>query len=120
MSNVERACSILSLISCVFTIATFTFSKSFRKPINRLVFYASFGNMMSNVGTLMSRTYLPFPNSAGCQFQAFLIQMYAKKKKDSSSLLPTEPFLIHAPCTAGPICVTSTQWCPPFPVCAFV
>ncbi|KOS17353.1 Cyclic AMP receptor-like protein A [Escovopsis weberi] len=76
VSNVERACSILSLAGCVFTIVTFSLSKSFRKPINRLVFYATFGNMMTNVGTLISRQYLPFPNSPGCQFQAFLIQMF--------------------------------------------
>jgi hypothetical protein len=50
-------------------------SKTFHKPINRLVFYASFGNMLTNVGTLMSRHYLGSPYSVGCQFQAFLIQM---------------------------------------------
>lgn len=33
------------------------------------------GNMMTNVATLMARVYVPFPESAGCQFQAFLIQM---------------------------------------------
>jgi hypothetical protein len=33
------------------------------------------GNMMTNVATLMARTYVAFPESAGCQFQAFLIQM---------------------------------------------
>jgi hypothetical protein len=36
---------------------------------------SSRGNMMTNVATLMARVYVPFPDSAGCQFQAFLIQM---------------------------------------------
>ncbi|KAK5995877.1 hypothetical protein PT974_04295 [Cladobotryum mycophilum] len=76
ISDIERACSVLSLVGSVFTIVTFCFSRSFHKPINRLVFYASFGNMMSNVGTLISRHYLKAPDSVGCQFQAFLIQMF--------------------------------------------
>jgi hypothetical protein len=75
ISDIERACSVLSLVGCVFIIATFCFSSSFHKPINRLVFYASFGNTMTNVATLISRDYLSSLNSAGCQFQAFLIQM---------------------------------------------
>ena len=75
ISVIERVCSVFSLLGCVFIILTFCFSSSFHKPINRLVFYASFGNMMTNVGTLMSRTYLSSPDSVGCQFQSFLIQM---------------------------------------------
>ena len=74
-SIVERVCSVFSLLGCVFIIGTFCMSKSFHKPINRLVFYASFGNLMTNVATLMARTYVGDTNSAGCQFQAFLIQM---------------------------------------------
>ncbi|ODA78540.1 hypothetical protein RJ55_05921 [Drechmeria coniospora] len=73
---IERACSILSLLGSIFTIFTFCASSAFHKPINRLVFYASFGNMMTNVGTLMSRSYLMQVDSFGCQFQAFLIQLF--------------------------------------------
>lgn len=72
---IERACSVFSLLGCVFIISTFMLSKSFQKPITRLVFYASFGNMMTNVATLMARTYVNSPLSPGCQFQGFLIQM---------------------------------------------
>ncbi|KAK1594009.1 G-protein coupled receptor [Colletotrichum navitas] len=75
-SIIERACSVLSLIGCVFIIVTFCSSRAFHKPINRLVFFASFGNMMSNVGTLMARSYIGSPDSPGCQLQAFLIQMF--------------------------------------------
>lgn len=73
---VERTSSIFSLLGCVFIILTFSLSKAFHKPVNRLVFYASFGNMISNVGTLMAREFTGNIDSFGCQFQAFLIQMY--------------------------------------------
>ncbi|CAM1510028.1 Fc.00g003630.m01.CDS01 [Cosmosporella sp. VM-42] len=73
---IERVCSVFSLLGSIFVIITFILSKAFHKPINRLVFYASFGNMLCNVGTLMSRTYLLSPDSVGCQFQAFLMQMF--------------------------------------------
>ncbi|PFH56877.1 hypothetical protein XA68_15827 [Ophiocordyceps unilateralis] len=73
---IERACSVLSLLGCIFTIVTFCSSRAFHKPINRLVFYASFGNMLTNVGTLMSNAYLRELDSFGCQFQSFLIQTF--------------------------------------------
>lgn len=38
---IERVSSVLSLVGCIFIIATFCSLKSFHKPINRLVFYAS-------------------------------------------------------------------------------
>lgn len=74
-SIIERACSGISLAGSVVVIFTFSLSKAFHKPINRLVFYASFGNLMTNVATLMARTFISDVNSAGCQFQGFLIQM---------------------------------------------
>ncbi|KAI4602045.1 hypothetical protein KJ359_010911 [Pestalotiopsis sp. 9143b] len=76
INAIERSGSILSVIGCIFIIVTFSISKAFHKPINRLVFYASFGNMMTNIATLMAREFVDTPNSAGCQFQAFLIQMF--------------------------------------------
>lgn len=74
-STIERVGSVLSLLGCVFIIATFCSSKAFHKPINRLMFYASFGNLMTTVATLIARSYIGDTSSAGCQFQAFLIQM---------------------------------------------
>ncbi|KAI0124372.1 G-protein coupled receptor [Xylariales sp. AK1849] len=76
ISTIERVCSVLSLLGCVFIIFSFSTSKAFHKPINRLVFYASFGNMMTNVATLIAREYLESEDSVGCQFQAFLVQMF--------------------------------------------
>ncbi|KAK4127467.1 family A G protein-coupled receptor-like protein [Parathielavia appendiculata] len=73
---IERTCSVFSLLGSMLVIATFSLSKAFHKPINRLVFYASFGNLLTNVATLIARTFINNIDSAGCQFQAFLIQMF--------------------------------------------
>ncbi|KAH6655004.1 G-protein coupled receptor [Truncatella angustata] len=73
---IERAGSVLSILGCVIIIVTFSVSKAFHKPINRLVFYASFGNLMTNVATLMARDFVYSQDSVGCQFQAALIQMF--------------------------------------------
>ncbi|KAK1783453.1 hypothetical protein QBC45DRAFT_388547 [Copromyces sp. CBS 386.78] len=76
LNLIERICSVFSLLGCFFTISTFCLSKRFRKPINRLAFYATFGNLATNVATLMARSFVFDPESAGCQLQAFLIQMF--------------------------------------------
>ncbi|RGP79796.1 hypothetical protein FLONG3_2110 [Fusarium longipes] len=76
ISAIERTCSIPSLLGSLFIIVTFCSSKLFHKPISRMLFYASFGNMMSNVATLMSQDYTAHPDSPGCQTQAFLIETF--------------------------------------------
>ncbi|KAI0536701.1 G-protein coupled receptor [Xylaria digitata] len=73
---IERVGSVFSLLGCIFIIITFLSSSAFRKPINRLIFYASFGNMAVNVGTLIARAYIDHENSVGCQIQGFLIQQF--------------------------------------------
>lgn len=73
----ERVASVLSLLAAVSIILTFVLSSKFRKPVNRLIFYASWGNLFANAATLISRSGVRAgPSSALCQFQAFLIQMY--------------------------------------------
>jgi hypothetical protein len=73
----ERFCSILSLLGTAFIITTFLCNKSFHKPINRLVFFAAWGNIMSNIATLISTSGIHVGvNGSLCQFQAFLIQWY--------------------------------------------
>ena len=58
---------------------TFILSSKFRKPVNRLIFYASWGNLLGNIATLISQDGVRAgQNSALCQVQAFLIQMYDK------------------------------------------
>lgn len=76
ITTIERVGSCLSLFGCAIIFLTFCFSRGFnKKPINRIVFYASMGNVMGNVGTLIARSALDNPSSALCQFQAFAIQM---------------------------------------------
>jgi hypothetical protein len=70
---IERVASSLSLIGIAFILMTYTASTSYHKPINRLLFYASIGNIFTNIATLMSRNYVS--GGGWCQFQAFLIQM---------------------------------------------
>ncbi|KAF2000274.1 hypothetical protein P154DRAFT_205233 [Amniculicola lignicola CBS 123094] len=75
----ERTMSVLSILGSIFIISTFVKWKYFRKPINRLVFYASFGNLMSNVATLISTDALPQRGEhVGrlCQFQGVTIQWF--------------------------------------------
>lgn len=73
----ERLGSVLSLIGTAFIIGTFLYDNAFHKPINRLVFYASWGNIMANVGTLISTSGIDLGlDRPLCQFQAFLIQMF--------------------------------------------
>lgn len=75
INMIERICSVPSVIGCVFIITTFCLSERFQKPINRLAFFATFGNLATNVATLMGRDYVLNPTGAGCQMQGFLIQM---------------------------------------------
>jgi len=72
----ERLGSVLSLLGTAFIISTFLYDNAFHKPINRLVFYACWGNIMANVGTLISRSGIELGlDRPLCQFQGFLIQM---------------------------------------------
>lgn len=71
----EQVSSMLSLLGTTFIIATFLWDKNFRKPINRLVFYASWGNIVTNVATLIGLSGPHFGTRTPlCQFQAFIIQ----------------------------------------------
>lgn len=75
-TTVERICSTLSLAGCAFIAVTFLSSKEFHRPINRLVFFASMGNIFTNVATIIAGAAINHPSSFLCQFQAFIIQMY--------------------------------------------
>jgi len=72
----ERVASTFSLLGTLFVIGTFLASSAFHKPINRLVFWASWGNMITSVATLISRAGIRAGiNSPLCQIQSFIIQM---------------------------------------------
>jgi len=71
----ERVSSVLSLIGTTIIILTFILDSNFHKPINRMVFYAAWGNIASNIGTLISTDGLRLGvNGPLCQFQAMMVQ----------------------------------------------
>lgn len=76
MCIIQQVCSVLSLLGCLFIIATFCLCDAFRKPINRLVFYASFGNVMASICFIMVDSFVDSPRDPGCQIQAFLLHTY--------------------------------------------
>ncbi|KAF2856948.1 hypothetical protein T440DRAFT_512933 [Plenodomus tracheiphilus IPT5] len=77
---VTRTTSVASILGSFFILGTFAAFPFFRKPINRLIFYATFGNVMVNVATLISTSALPRPGATSasrlCEFQGVLIQWF--------------------------------------------
>jgi hypothetical protein len=77
ISVAERVSSAVSLISAGTAALTFLWKKSFRTPINRLIFYALCGNIILNIATLISKSSLEHGvGSSLCSFQAFLLQWF--------------------------------------------
>ena len=71
----ERICSVLSLIGATVIITTFLLDQNFHKPINRMVFYAAWGNVAANIATLISTSGIQSGiDGPLCQFQGFFIQ----------------------------------------------
>src|SRR5277367_5421927 len=100
----EKVGSVFSLLGTAFIITTFLSHKSFHKPINRLVFYAAWGNIMSNVGTLLSTSGINLGvNSSLCQFQAFLIQWYVIPASQTKESHPECPVGLCPPMRCGPL-----------------
>ncbi|XBQ90274.1 hypothetical protein V6000_005839 [Aspergillus fumigatus] len=96
ISTTERICSAISLAGTSIIIISFLSSRSFRKPINRLVFYASWGNIMANVATMISQSGIAYGTSSClCQFQAFLIQ-WSVARSDCPCLMPMTFILMVA------------------------
>lgn len=77
LETTERVASCFSLIGTSVILFTFIYSPAFRKPVNRLIFYASWGNTLCNVATLVSQSGIRAGRDSHlCQFQGFLIQMF--------------------------------------------
>ncbi|KAN0084984.1 hypothetical protein V8E54_001451 [Elaphomyces granulatus] len=73
----ERTAAALSLFGCVSIFISYCSSPIFRKPIRRLIFYASFGNMLSAVGVSIGTAGVKAgTDSVLCQLQAFFIQQW--------------------------------------------
>jgi len=72
----ERVAASFSFVGCCFILLTFSLSPRFRKPVNRLIFYASWGNFLSLIAAFMSHVAIEAgPTSALCQFQGFIIEL---------------------------------------------
>lgn len=79
----ERATAIASIVGNLFIIVTYLFSPSFDKPINRLIYFASWGNIGSSISCLVTElgpasleNRQKFDASGICQVQGFLVQMF--------------------------------------------
>ncbi|KAH8698345.1 hypothetical protein BGW36DRAFT_448258 [Talaromyces proteolyticus] len=73
----ERVTSAISIVGILFIVSTYLLAPGFNKPINRLIFFACFGNLGSNTAALISEIG-PHAGArtAVCDFQAFLVQMF--------------------------------------------
>ncbi|EOD52424.1 putative g-protein coupled receptor protein [Neofusicoccum parvum UCRNP2] len=78
IESVARTTSAISLAGCLFILLTFALFPAFRKPINRLIVYASIGNILTNSATVVSVAAIPRHGAslALCRFQGFFIQMF--------------------------------------------
>ncbi|OJD36947.1 g-protein coupled receptor [Diplodia corticola] len=78
LESVARTTSAISLAGCLFILLTFAFFPAFRKPINRLIVYASIGNILTNTATVISVAAIPSHGGSWslCRFQGFFIQMF--------------------------------------------
>ncbi|KAF2025639.1 hypothetical protein EK21DRAFT_103825 [Setomelanomma holmii] len=92
-----RTMSVLSLMGSCYIITTFLSFNWFRKPINRLVFYATIGNIMANVATLISTSGIPKDPGALsplCEFQGVLIQWFMMADSLWVFCMATNVFLV--------------------------
>ena len=78
LEAVERSASALSILGIAIIIIVFWSSPQFRNPIHRLILFNAFYNIFDVTLTMISLAGPRAGNeSALCQFQAFLNQMYA-------------------------------------------
>jgi hypothetical protein len=72
---IERTSASISAFSTLILLTTYSSVKAFRTLSNTLIFYASFANLIADVGVLIGDRALDNPDGPLCQFQAFLMQM---------------------------------------------
>lgn len=76
LTIVERCASALSILGVATIIGTFSFSRHFRNPTQRIIFINAFYNLFDFIATMISLSGPDAGNdSALCQFQAFCLQM---------------------------------------------
>ena len=75
IETAERVASVFSLMGTTTIMVTFLSSSAFRKPVNRLIFYTSWGNTLNSMVSLSSHAGIRAgQHSALCQLQAFFCQ----------------------------------------------
>ncbi|KAJ4331417.1 hypothetical protein N0V95_009888, partial [Ascochyta clinopodiicola] len=79
LSTTTRLSSTLSLLGSTLNLLTFLSGPAFRKPVTRLIFYATWGNVLANAATLVSVAAIP--NADGvvgglCRVQAVGMQWF--------------------------------------------
>lgn len=80
LTIVERCASSLSILGVATIIGTFSFSRHFRNPIQRIIFINAFYNLFDFIATMISLDGPDSGNgSALCQFQAFSLQMCVQR-----------------------------------------
>lgn len=73
----ERVAASLSLLGFLLVVYTYLFCAGFKKPVNRLIFYAAWSNLGSTIVGFISRDGISAgQSSALCQVSAFLFQMF--------------------------------------------
>lgn len=84
---VERSASALSILGIGTIIGTFCFSKHYRNPIHRLIFFNAFYNLFDVTATMISLSGPRAGNGSPlCQFQGFLMQMYVRSATRRASI----------------------------------
>lgn len=80
---VARTSASISLLTTSSIILTYLISPRFRKPMNRLLFYASLGNIFQAIALFICTSGLPFPGKTMslCRFQGFCIQMWVVSRE---------------------------------------
>ncbi|KKZ64621.1 hypothetical protein EMCG_09475 [[Emmonsia] crescens] len=77
MESSARAMSAVSISASFLVIASFLWGKLFQTPVNRLMFYATWGNVLANIGTMIGRSGITRGDDSGiCRCQAFLLQWF--------------------------------------------
>lgn len=73
-----RVSAMLGLAGSLFIIATFVLQPRLRRPMNRLLFYTSLGNLFLDTFYFVSVWGIPKPGGSMhlCRTQGFMIQMY--------------------------------------------
>lgn len=71
-----RVTSVMSMLGTITIICAFVFSRHFRSPIHRIIFFNAFYNLFDSVATMISVSGPEAGDySSLCQFQGFALQM---------------------------------------------